>query len=217
MLLRKMGQTMADNTIARRRFIGRLSFVSLGLLIILIHLIPLETVPPSLGGTSLVPIDQPRAIAGTETEILLDPVRWIAPDFLLLIAFAWVTRRPTFAPVLAIAGLFLLADMLFHRPPGLWAALVLIASEILRGRSKSMRTLPFSLEWATVGAAIVTITAIYQFTLSMVLVTQPALGLTLLQMIVTIAAYPVVVVLSYVAFGVKRPAPGEVDALGHRI
>lgn len=208
---------MADNTLARRRAIGRLTFVGLGVFIIFTHLIPLETVPPSLGGTSLVPITQPRATAGTETEVLFDPVRWIAPDLLILTALAWVTRRPSFAPALAIGVIFLLADMLFHRPPGLWTALVLIASEILRGRARSMRTLPFWLEWATVGSAIAVITAIYHFTLSMVLVPQAPLGLTLVQMAVTIAMYPAVVFVSYIVFGVNRPAPGEVDALGHRI
>jgi rod shape-determining protein MreD len=206
-----------DENVARRRWLGRLTFVLLGLFIIFTHLIPLETVPPSLGGTSLDPIVQPRATAGTETDVLFDPVRWIAPDLLILLALAWVTRRPSFAPALAIGVVFLLADMLLQRPPGLWAALVLILSEILRGRSRSMRTLPFWLEWATVAIGIVIITAIYRFTLSMVLVTQAPLGLTLVQLMLTIVVYPAVVFVSYALFGVSRPAPGEVDALGHRL
>lgn len=208
---------MADNTLARRRLIGRITFVALGLFIIFSHLIPLETVPPGFGGSSLDPITQPRATAGTQTEVLYDPVRWIMPDLLILFALAWVTRRPSFVPALAIGVIFLLADMLFQRPPGLWTALVLIASEILRGRARAMRTLPFWLEWVTVAMAIITITAIYGFTLSMVLVPQGPLGLTLLQLVLTIASYPAVVFVSYAFFGVNRPAPGEVDALGHRI
>lgn len=208
---------MADNTLARRRVIGRVSFVALGLFIIFTHLIPLETVPPSLGGSTLEPITQPRATAGTQTEVLFDPVRWVSPDLLILLALAWVTRRPSFAPALAIGVVFLLADMLFQRPPGLWTALVLILSEILRGRARAMRTLPFWLEWATVSMGLIVITAIYGFTLSMVLVPQAPLGLTLLQLVLTIVAYPAVVFISYAVFGVSRPAPGEVDALGHRI
>lgn len=208
---------MADNTLARRRMIGRVTFAALGLLVIFSHLIPLETVPPSLGGSSLDPITQPRATAGTETEVLFDPVRWIAPDLLVLLTLVWVTRRPSFAPVWVIAVLFLLSDMLFQRPPGLWTALILILSEILRGRARSMRTLPFWLEWATVTMGIIVITAIYRFTLSMVLVPQAGLGLTLIQLMLTIALYPAVAFVSYALFGVNRPAPGEVDALGHRI
>lgn len=206
-----------DENITRRRWVGRLTFVLLGFFLIFTHLIPLETVPPSLGGSSLEPIEQPRATAGTQTDVLFDPVRWIAPDLLILLAFAWVIRRPSFTPALAIAAIFLLADMLFQRPPGLWSGLVLIASEILRGRSRSMRTLPFWLEWVTVAGAIFTILVIYLFTLSIVLVPQASVGLTLLQYVLTIAMYPVVVFVSYAVFGVSRPAPGEVDALGHRL
>jgi len=208
---------MAENTLARRRLIGRITFVGLGLFIIFVRMIPLDTIPVSLGGSSLDPITQPRATAGTETEVLFDPVRWVAPDLLILFAMAWVTRRPSFVPALAIAGIFLLADMLFQRPPGLWTALVLILSEILRSRARAMRTLPFWLEWATVAMGVVTITAIYHFTLSMVLVPLPPLGLTLWHLVLTILLYPAVVFVSYIVFGVNRPAPGEVDALGHRI
>ena len=206
-----------DENVTRRRWLGRMTFVLLGLFIIFTHLIPLETVPPSLGGSTLEPIVQPRATAGTETDVLYDPVRWIAPDLLILLALAWVTRRPSFAPTLATGLLFLLADMLFQRPPGLWAALMLILSEILRGRARSMRTVPFWLEWATVSFGIVAITVIYRFTLSMVLVPQAPLGLTLLQLMLTITMYPAAVFVSYAVFGVNRPAPGEVDALGHRL
>ena len=208
---------MAENTLARRRLIGRISFVVLALFIIFVRLIPLETVPVGFGGSSLDPIIQPRATAGIDTEVLFDPVRWVAPDVLILFALAWVTRCPSFVPALAIAGIFLLADMLFQRPPGLWTALVLILTEILRGRSRAMRTLPFWLEWGTVAMGLITITVIYQFTLSMVLVPQAPLGLTFWHLGLTILLYPAVAFVSYILFGVKRPAPGEVDALGHRI
>jgi len=206
-----------NENVTRRRWVGRLTFVLLSFFIIFTHLIPLDTAPPSLGGSTLEPIQQPRATAGTETDTLFDPVRWIAPDLLLLMALAWVTRRPSFAPVLAIAGIFLLADMLFQHPPGLWSGLVLILTEILRSRARAIRTLPFWLEWATVGTGIVVITAVNSFTLSMVLVPHGPLGLTVLQMLLTISLYPAVVFVSYAVFGVNRPAPGEVDALGHRL
>jgi rod shape-determining protein MreD len=48
-------------------------------------------------------------------------------------------------------------------------------------------------------------------------VDQPRLGLTLVELIVTILAYPVVVGLSQFVFGLRKVAPGEVDELGHRI
>ncbi len=210
---------MADNTLNRRRWVGRVTFVLLGLFIIYLHLLPLETVPPSLGGSSLEPVAQRGAApnAALEVEEFFDPVRWIAPNFLILLVVTWVARRPSFAPVWVIAILFLLADFLFQRPPGLWTALVLILTEVLRGRAKSMRTLPFWLEWATVSGGIVAISVIYWFTLSMVLVPHASLGLAFLELGFTLLAYPLVVFTSYALFGVSRPAPGEVDELGHRI
>ena len=210
---------MADNALSRRRWIGRVTFALLGLFIIFTHLIPLEMVPPSFGGSSLIPIEQRSATQAAEIEVeeFFDPVRWITPQFLILLAVTWVTRRPSFAPVWVIAVVFLRADFLFQRPPGLWAALVIILTEILRGRSRSMRTLPFWLEWATVAAGIVAISVIYWVTLSIVLVPQGTLGLALIQLTLTLLSYPLVVFVSYALFGVSRPAPGETDELGHRI
>jgi rod shape-determining protein MreD len=80
-----------------------------------------------------------------------------------------------------------------------------------------MRTLPFWLEWTTVAAGIVAISAIYWVTLSIVLVPPGTLGLALIQLTLTLLAYPLVVFVSYALFGVSRPAPGETDELGHRI
>ena len=111
----------------------------------------------------------------------------------------------------------MLADFLFQRPPGLWAGLVLILSEILRRRARSLRTLPFWIEWSTVTMGIAAITMIDRFTLTMVAVPQASMGLTLLQLTLTILAYPLVVFVSYAVFGVSRPAPGQVDALGHKL
>lgn len=207
---------MADS-LTGRIWLGRLTFVLISLFVIYTHLIPLETVPPGLGGISLEPLVRQTPNAATFPETLTDPARWIAPDFLILLALAWVVRRPSFAPAITIGLVFLLADMLFQRPPGLWAGMAVILTEVLRGRSRSMRTLPFWLEWATVSAGLVAITVIYRFTLSMVLVPQAPLGLTLAQLGLTLLFYPVVVFVSYIVFGVNRPAPGEVDALGHKV
>ncbi len=207
--------------ILRRRWLGRLTFIALALLVIFSHLIPLETVPPSFGGDALQPIETVVAITDDGNQIAPEPVdtprRWIAPDLLLLITLAWVARRPSFVPILGVAAVFLLSDLMYQRPPGLWTALVLILSETLRARTHSMRTLPFWLEWATVAGGILLITAIYRFTLSMVLVPQASLGLTLIQATLTIACYPLVVFVSYALFGVNRPAPGEVDEFGRRL
>lgn len=178
---------MAD-TIARRRLGYRLIWAGLVAAVILAKLLPLHP----------------------------GPGRLPAPDILPLVTFAWVLRRPDYVPVWMIAAVFLLADFLFMRPPGLWAALVVLATEYLRAREAGWRDLPFLLEWAIVGAVLGAMTLANAVILTVFFVDQPGLGFTLLHLGITIAAYPVVVVLTARALGLRKAAPGEVDQLGHR-
>ena len=179
---------MAEVT-TRRVWTGRMLYATLAILILFIQLLPLQTLPRS----------------------------WGAPDFLLLFTLAWAARRPDFVPALLVAGAFFLSDLLLQRPPGLWTGLVLILSELLRSRAKSMRSLPFPLEWAFVAVGIAAITLVNRATLVMVLVPVASLGLTLIQMALTIVVYPVVVVISHYLLRVSRPAQGAVDEFGHRL
>ena len=100
-----------------RVWLGRLIFVLVVLALIFVQLLPLSMIPAV----------------------------WAAPDWALIVALVWVARRPDYAPMIVVAGLFFLADLLFQRPPGLWSALVVILSEILRARAKGIRNMPFAL------------------------------------------------------------------------
>ncbi|WP_084861066.1 rod shape-determining protein MreD [Salibaculum halophilum] len=173
----------------RRIWIGRGIYVCLCAVIMFLHLLPMDTMPRS----------------------------WGSPDFVLLITLAWAARRPDHVPALLIAAVFLMSDMLFHRPPGLWTALVLLLTEVLRARSRSLRVVPFPLEWLGIAAGIVAITLAYRVALSLTVVPQAPFGLTVTQMMLTILAYPLVALLSFLLFGVSRPAQGEVDSLGNRL
>jgi len=167
----------------------RLAFVMIALGVIFLQLLPLNTMPRL----------------------------WAAPDLLLLITLTWVTRRPDFAPVLVIAAVFLAADMLFGRPPGLMTAFVVIVTETLRARATGLRSVPFGVEWLTIAAAVTVVTMGSRLVLALVMTPQAPLGLTLIQMLLTILVYPVVVAIAYLVFGVSRPAPGEVNALGQKL
>jgi rod shape-determining protein MreD len=139
------------------------------------------------------------------------------PDLLLVFTCVWVIRRPDHVSVLTIALLFLLTDFVFHRPPGLMAALVVVASETLRARSTGLRAASFGVEWLTAALAIAAVTITGRFALTIVMMPQAPLGLTLLQMVMTILAYPLAVAVAWALFGISRPAPGEVNALGQRL
>ena len=146
----------------------------------------------------------------------LGPGGFPGPDVLLLLPLSWVVMRPDYVPVTLLAVVFFLADLLFMRPLGLWTALVILASEFLRVRSFTLRDTPFLLEWLQVAAAITVIFVINTLVLALFAVAQPGLGLTLIRLIATILAYPLVVILAGRAFGLKKIVPGEVDRLGHR-
>jgi rod shape-determining protein MreD len=174
---------------AARIWIGRAVFLALATAVIFVQLLPLDTAPPT----------------------------WAAPDLLLSMSLAWVARRPEFLPFGVVFAVFLLTDLLFQRPPGLWAALVVVLTETLRSRSRGLRNVPLVLEWGTVAFGIVAITLANRLVLAIMLTPQAPLTLTLIQMVMTIMIYPVVVLVAQVLFGLTRPAPGQVDSLGHRL
>ena len=172
-----------------RLWVGRAIYVTIGLILIFFSLLPLDAQP--------------------------DVLPW--PDLLILSTLVWVARRPDYTPVLAIGFLFFLTDLLFQRPPGLWTALVILLTESIRKRAIQLRNAPVLLEWGTIALGIVAITLAYRAILFMALTPTAPLGLTLLQLIMTIACYPVVGILAHYVFGVDRPAPGATDSLGHRL
>jgi rod shape-determining protein MreD len=134
---------------------------------------------------------------------------WPPPDMIVLLGFAWVLRRPDFVPVLLFAALMLTSELLFLSPPGPATALAVVGLEALRARAGLMREQTFPLEWATVAAVLVLMMLAERALMAVFFVRQAPFGLTLLELVVNIAAYPVVVGVSAWAFRVRRLAPGE--------
>ncbi len=142
------------------------------------------------------------------------PQGWAGPDLMLALSYAWVLRRPDYVPALLVVGVFLLTDFLFHRPPGLWSAAVLIGLTVLRSRAAGLRDLTFAVEWLSVTIVILAIMSGYRIILAILLLEQPALGLSLVQATMTILAYPLVAGISQVLFGVRKPTPGDIGIMG---
>ncbi|MEM1065951.1 MAG: rod shape-determining protein MreD [Pseudomonadota bacterium] len=145
------------------------------------------------------------------------PGRLPGPDVMFLIAIAWVLRRPAYVPVALVAAVFLMMDVLFLRPLGLWAACVVVAIEVFRTREAQWRDLPFLLEWMLVGFVIAATSIAYIAILTLFAADQPSFGLTLLQMLITILCYPLAVFFSVAFLGLRKVVPGAVDQLGRRV
>lgn len=144
------------------------------------------------------------------------PDGFAGPDLMVALACAWVLRRPEFAPPLLIGGMILLADFLFQRPPGLFAALVVVATEALKARAPGLRDMTFPPEWLTVAMAMTAVWLVYRIVLAALLVDQAPLGLSALQLFMTVIIYPAVVLLCSSALGVRKIRPGDAESLGVR-
>lgn len=139
--------------------------------------------------------------------------RWPGPDLILAMALGWGFRRPDYVPAPAVAAVFLMADMLLQRPPGLHAALVVLALELMRNRNPLWRDLPFQAEWAIVAVLMAALSVSNWLIQAALAVSQPSIGLYLIQFLATAGIYPLVVAASAFAFGVRRIAPGDMDVL----
>lgn len=142
---------------------------------------------------------------------------WPGPDLLLCLMLAWVTQRPDHLPTGLIALVVLAEDMVLMRPPGLWTAIVVLATEFLRARSALTRELGFMAEWLLIAGVMVAMLLAYRLAFAVTFMTQPGFGFAFAQTIGSVLMYPVIVWLLRVVMNLRKPSAGEVDAMGRRL
>jgi len=135
----------------------------------------------------------------------------VTPDLLLALTIAWLLRQPSFVPIGSVVIVFLLADFLLQRPPGLWTALVLMMTEFLRFRRTALTEINFLIEWSWVAGAVFVITVVERFALWVLLAPQTSLGLSLVHALVTVAVYPIIVLISHYVFGLRKLGPADAE------
>lgn len=200
-------------------WIMRLGFVVLTFVILFFHLLPLDTQPIDLFSPALLPLENTAPAEARLEELLRndEPRNWIAPNLILCFACAWSLRRPEYVPAFSLAIVFLFADLLLQRPPGLWALLALIGCENLKSRARSLRDANFVVEWLTVGIIMIGIALLNHIILALVLVETPKLSLSLSELALTLLFYPLTVLVTHSLMRVRKTAPGDLDALGQRV
>ncbi|MDP2493150.1 rod shape-determining protein MreD [Shimia thalassica] len=170
---------------ASRKWRMRFLYVLLGVGILFLQLLPLSHVPQG----------------------------WAGPDFIVVLTIVWAARRPDFVPVVAVAGVVLLADFVLMRPPGLMAAIMVVARQMMRRQSHGLRDSTFANEWLTASAILIGIAVLYRLVLAVFLVDQAPLGLSVMQAFMNVAVYPLVAILSQVLVNVRKLSPGDDDTL----
>ena len=173
----------------QKHWIFRGLFVAVALVLLFLRLLPLGSAPGALPG----------------------------PDLLVSVILAWIVRRPDFLPMPLILMVILAEDLILIRPPGLLTAIVILATEFLRGRIALTRELSFVVEWLLVSGVMLGMMLVYRLILGLALVPQAPFGFAIVQVLWSIAVYPVVVALSRLALDLRKPATGEVDDLGRRL
>lgn len=136
------------------------------------------------------------------------------PDLIFAFSAAFIMRRPSYVPVLLLVAVLLLTDILFLRPIGLWPAIALVALEIMRSRSTSQVETPLPAEFLQfamlfTGANLVNALVLGVFGLPMI-----AFISLVLHILVTVAAYPLVLAFTHYILRVRRARPSDVDAVG---
>jgi rod shape-determining protein MreD len=111
----------------------------------------------------------------------------------------------------------LIEDLILMRPPGLWTALVVLASEFLRSRVALTRELNFVTEWVLVATLMLGILLSYRAILAVAFVPQAPFGFSAVQVLWSIVLYPIVVGLSRLVLDLRKPATGEIDSFGRRL
>ena len=140
------------------------------------------------------------------------PTNWVMPDVLLCVTFICSIRRPQYVPILIISLVFLFLDLLLNRPPGLFAALTLMASEWLKRRSRRSKEFSFVKEYLSVAVAIAAVLLGTRWGLGGVMAPMPEAYLTISEVLSTVLFYPIVVLFTQVILKVRRPASGEREA-----
>lgn len=175
--------------------------------------------------TRKIPWPSMLAYAGLMLAIMLlrlmplstTPVRWPNPDIMLAVTAAYAVRRPRYVPVGLVAIVFGMGDFLFQAAPGVQAAAVVLMFETLRSRAQSLRAATFPGEWATVALGIFGVFLAERVVLAVFFVPLTPLPMTFMSMLLTIAIYPVVAGLGALVLGLRKRAPGAVDARGQLI
>ncbi|MCJ7871622.1 rod shape-determining protein MreD [Marinovum sp. 2_MG-2023] len=175
---------MADTNAAPRLWLMRATFLALAFVAVFLRLLPLET----------------------------GPARWPAPDVLLALSLAWSLRRPEYVPALSVAATILLADFFFQRPPGLMAAIVVLACGAMRKRGPGLRDAGFLAELLLIALTILAVMLAYRTALTVFVLPRPPLGMTLLQAVFTMAIYPFVALASQLCLGVRARTNAELAA-----
>lgn len=145
------------------------------------------------------------AIAYPLLPLQFTPDRLATPDLLLALTLAWVVRQPQSAPFFLVAGLALLADAVLMRPMGLWALLVVLASEVVRFSYRAVQERGIVMEFALAAGLLVAMVVVQSFLLWLSFSQSLDLPRVVQFVMLTLVCYPVMVLFLHYILRVRKP------------
>ena len=146
-----------------KSFTHQIIYFCIGLLIIFFQILPLQTIPQT----------------------------WSGPNVLLVFFAAIVSKRPEFTSSFLIASIFLIEDFFLMRPPGLMSALTVLGFYFLRRKFQNREVNSFIFGWGSVATWFSIILLLYYFISVLLFIPSAGFKLTLMELLMTLALYPV--------------------------
>ena len=150
-----------------KSFAHQFVYFCIGLLIIFFQILPLQTTPQT----------------------------WSGPNVLLVFFAAIVTKRPEFTSSFLVASVFLIEDFFLMRPPGLMSSLTVLGFYFLKRKFRYQEGNSLIFGWGIVTTCLTIILLLYYFISNLLFIPSAGFKLTLMELIVTLALYPIFSVL----------------------
>ena len=150
-----------------KSFAHQIVYFCIGLFIVFFQILPLQTIPQT----------------------------WSGPNVLLVFFTVIVSKRPEFTSSFLIASIFLIEDFFLMRPPGLMSSLTVLGFYFLKRKSQNQEVTSFVSSWGSVTTCLTIILLLYYFISVLLFIPSAGFKLTLMELIVTLALYPVFSVL----------------------
>ena len=146
-----------------KSFAHQVAYFCIGLLIIFFQILPLQTTPQT----------------------------WSGPNVLLVFFAAIVSKRPEFTSSFLIASIFLIQDFFLMRPPGLMSSLTVLGFYFLKRKFQNQEEMSLLFVWGSVATCLSFILLLYYFISIFLFIPSAGFRLTLMEIIVTLALFPI--------------------------
>ena len=146
-----------------KSFAYQVVYFCIGLFIVFFQILPLQTIPQT----------------------------WSGPNVLLVFFAVIVSNRPEFTASCLIASIFLIEDFFLMRPPGLMSSLTVLGFYFLKRKFQNQEVNSFISCWGSVTTCLTIILLLYYFISVLLFIPSAGFKLTLMELIVTLALYPI--------------------------